>query len=81
MPKLYPEPLLFCAAWALLAVAAGIMVGWQAGVVLSLGLLAVIMPASTLVVTRLEDLRIERLVRWGILVLAALGFVIWVKGH
>jgi hypothetical protein len=80
MPKLHAEPLLFCVAWALLAFAAGVMVGWQAGAILSVGLLLVIMPTSTLVLTRLEDFRIERLVRWGILVLAALGFALWVRG-
>ena len=79
MPNFQAEPLLFCVAWAALAVAGGVLAGWFAGVILSLGLLAVIMPTSTLVVTRLEDFRIERIVRWGILAVAALGFFVWMK--
>ncbi|MGZ8310883.1 MAG: hypothetical protein ACXWUP_05465 [Allosphingosinicella sp.] len=81
MPRLYVEPLLFCIAWALLALAAGLLVGWQAGAVLTVGLLLVIMPTSTLLLTKLESLRIERAVRWGILAVAALGFALWVNGQ
>ena len=79
MPRLHAEPLLFCAAWAALALVAGLVAGWPAGVLLSVGLLAVIMPTSTLVLTRLENFQAERLIRWGILVLAALAFLVWMK--
>ena len=34
-----------------------------------------------MVLTKLEDFRLERLVRWGILAIAALGFVLWMRGR
>ena len=73
MPRLQVEPLLFCVAWAALALAGGILAGWRAGAVLSVGLLLVIMPTSSLVLTRVENEAVERTARWGILAVAALG--------
>ena len=67
MPRLHPEPLLFCLVWAALALAGGLLLGWQAGAILSVGLMLVIMPASSLVLTRTDSFPIERQVRWGIL--------------
>jgi hypothetical protein len=79
MPKLYPEPLLFCFAWALLAVAGSVWGGIWAGLILSLGLLTILMPMSALILTRYEDLALERQVRWGILVIAGLALAVWLN--
>jgi hypothetical protein len=79
MPKLHAEPLLFCLAWAALAVAGAVLGGIWAGVVLALGLLVILMPASALILTRFEDFGFERQVRWGILVLAALALAVWLR--
>jgi hypothetical protein len=80
MPRLLIEPLIFCFAWAGLALTAGALAGWKAGAVLSVGLLLVMMPVSSLILTRTESFQAERLVRWGILAMAALGFALWVRG-
>ncbi len=77
MPKFHAEAFIFCLVWAALAVLAFIRAGYLAGSVMSVGLLLLIMPASSLVLDRTGDLARERQVRWGILVLAALGFGIW----
>ena len=72
MPKLYPEALLFCILWAALAVAGFALVDWKAGVALSVGLFAIIMPSSALILTRTGNIAAERTVRWGILAAAAI---------
>ena len=80
MPRLYVEPLIFCLAWAGVALTAGALAGWKAGAALSVGLMLVIMPVSSLILTRAESFQAERLVRWGILVMAAIGFALWFRG-
>jgi hypothetical protein len=72
VPKLYPEALAFCLLWTLLAVAGFAMVDWKAGVALSVGLFALIMPSSALILSRTSNFALERAVRWGILAVAAL---------
>ena len=79
MVRLHPEPLLFCAAWAALAVAGGIWGGWWIAVLLSLGLLILISAASLQILTQTEDPALERQVRWGILGVAALGLLAWLN--
>jgi hypothetical protein len=74
MPKLHVEPLIFCLCWAALAILGGIQAGLWAGAALSAGLLLIIMPTSSYVLTKTDSLVVERQVRWGILVLAALIF-------
>ena len=74
MPKLHVEALIFCLCWAALAILAGIQAGLFAGAALSAGLLLIIMPSSALVLSKTGSFTIERQVRWGILVLAALVF-------
>lgn len=74
MPKVHVEALVFSAAWAALAILAGLRAGWIAGTILSVGLLILIMPASSLVLSKTGNFTLERQVRWGILVLAALAF-------
>jgi hypothetical protein len=77
MPKLHAEALIFCLAWAALAILAFVRAGYLAGAVMSVGLLLLIMPASSFVLDRTGDLARERQVRWAIVVLAALGFAIY----
>ncbi len=74
MPKLYPEALLFCLLWAALALYGGLEFGWKAGAVLTLGLFVLIMPTSALILSRSGSFAVERGVRWGILVVAAVAF-------
>jgi hypothetical protein len=71
MPRLYPEALLFCAIWAALAIYGGLELGWKAGAVLTLGLFILIMPTSAFILSRTGNFAVERGVRWGILVAAA----------
>jgi hypothetical protein len=80
VPRLQAEPLLFCLAWAVLALAGGLMAGWPAGAALSVGLMLFIMPVSSLILTRTESFLAERLVRWAILAAAAAGFWLWIGG-
>jgi len=75
MPKLYPEALLFCMLWTALAIYGGLELGWKAGAALTFGLFILIMPASALILSRTGSFKLERGVRWGILVLAAIVFL------
>ena len=77
MPRLALEPLLFCLCWILLAFVASVFGSTWAGLAVALGLLLVLMPTSALLLTRYEDEKLERQVRWGILVIAGLLFAIW----
>lgn len=79
MSKLRLEPLAFCFAWALLAFAASVLGGTWAGLVVALGLLTILMPTSAIILTRYEDEALERQVRWGILVIAALALAVWLR--
>lgn len=66
----HAEALLFCFAWAGVAAAGFILEGWIAGCLLSMGLLAIIMPASGYFIARRDDFVLERTVRWSILIAA-----------
>jgi hypothetical protein len=77
MPKLHAEPLLFCLAWAALAITAGIMGSMWIGILFSAGLALILMPLTATIVTRTGDFALERQVRWGMLVVAALALAIW----
>ena len=72
MPKLYPEALLFCVVWVVLAIAGWALVDMRAGLALSVGLLLIIMPASAITLSRTGSFATERAVRWGILAVAAI---------
>lgn len=74
MPKLNVDALVFSLAWAALAVFALLRSGYLAGAILSVGLLFVIMPVSSLILDRTGDLGMERLARWGILAGAGMVF-------
>jgi hypothetical protein len=75
MPKLYPEALAFCIAWAALAIWGGLAVGWKGGAALTLGLFILIMPTSALILSRTGSFVLERSIRWAILAVAAIVFV------
>ena len=77
MSKLRLEPLTFCLCWIALAVAASLLGGTWAGLVVALGLLLVLMPTSAFILSRYEDEKLERQVRWGILAIAGLLLAIW----
>ena len=79
MSKLRLEPLTFCLCWIRLAVAASVLGGTWAGLAVALGLLLILMPSSAFILSRYEDEKLERQVRWGILVIAALLLAIWLK--
>ena len=79
MPRLALEPLLFCLCWVGLAIVASVLGSVWAGLAIGLGLLLVFMPTSAFILTRYEDERLERQIRWGILVIAGLVFAIWLK--
>ena len=79
MSKLRLEPLTFCLCWIALAVAASLLGGTWAGLAVALGLLLVLMPTSAFILSRYEDEKLERQVRWGILAIAGLLLAIWLK--
>ena len=58
---------------------ARLLVSAWAGLAIGLGLLLVFMPTSAFILTRYEDEKLERQVRWGILMLAALLLAIWLR--
>ena len=76
MPKIYPEALLYCILWVALAVAGAVLFNWQVGVLLSVGLFLIIMPASALILSKTGNFALERGVRWGILGLSAVALAI-----
>ena len=79
MPRLHAEPLLFCLAWAGLAFAAAIMASIWIGILFSAGLAILLMPLSATIVSKTGNFTLERQVRWGLLVLAALALALWLN--
>jgi hypothetical protein len=79
--KFHPEAALFSLAWAGVAAAGFILEGWLAGILLSMGLLAILGPTSAILISRTDDFILERTVRWSILIAAgailALVHAIW----
>jgi hypothetical protein len=71
VPRLNVEAAVFCLAWVLLAVFGLDRMGLKAGLLLSVGLFLVIMPASAITLSRTGNFALERGVRWGILAVAA----------
>jgi len=78
MPRLHPEPLLFCLAWAALAISGGMTSIWL-GIALSGGLAVILMPLSATIIAKRDDPALERQARWGILALAALALAVWLN--
>lgn len=79
MPRLQAEPLIFCLAWAALAIAAATMASLWTGILFSAGFAVVLMPLSATIIARTENLALERQVRWGLLLAAAalLAIGVW----
>ena len=67
------DALAYCIAWAALAFAGWHYSGLTAGMLLSVGLFLIVMPASALLLSRTGNFALERGVRWGILMVAALA--------
>ncbi len=72
MRRLHLEALIYCVAWALLALVGYRLAGLKAGLLLSVGLFLVVMPTSAIALSRTGNFAVERGFRWGILALAAL---------
>ena len=72
MRRLHVEALVYCIAWAALAILGLNLAGIKAGLLLSVGLFLVVMPTSAIVLSRTGNFALERGVRWGILVVSAL---------
>lgn len=77
MTKLHAEALIFCLAWAALAFFGAQRAGLYVGTLIAVGLLLIIMPASSLILSKTGNFALERQVRWGILVAAALALLLW----
>ena len=75
MRRINLDALLYCLAWAALALAGWHVGGLKAGLLLSAGLFLIVMPVSALVLSRTGNFKTERAVRWGILILAALALL------
>jgi hypothetical protein len=69
--KLHLEALIYCVVWAALAFYGFDRLGWKGGAALSIGLFAIVMPASMVILSRTGSFALERAVRWGILIVAA----------
>jgi hypothetical protein len=76
MPGLNLDALAFAVAWAMLALAAGLVGGFYMGGGLALALLVVVMPLSAFILSKTGDFAMERKVRWGMLGAAALGLIV-----
>jgi hypothetical protein len=79
MPRVHLEAILFCLAWAALALAGGLWASWWIGALLSVGLLVLISVASMRVLSQTNDLTMERQARWGILIVAALALLVYLN--
>jgi hypothetical protein len=75
MPRLHAEALIFCSAWLMLVIWGG-MSSLFLGILLSGGLMVVLMALSATIITKREDMALERQVRWGLLVLAAAAVLV-----
>ena len=73
LPRFNADALIYCIAWAALAIIGWDVGGMRAGLLLSVGLFLIVMPTSAVVLSRTGSFRLERGIRWGILVVAALA--------
>jgi len=69
--------MIFCLAWAALAFTAAITASIWVGILFSAGLAMVLMPLSATIITKTGNFALERQIRWGLLVLAALALSVW----
>lgn len=70
--RLHLEALAYCILWAALAVFGWDRLGLKAGLLLSVGLFLIVMPASALILSRTGNFALERGVRWSMLLVSAL---------
>ena len=68
------DAFVYCIVWAALAIFAWNAVSHRAGLIASVGLFLIVMPASAIVLSRTGSFKLESAIRWGIL--AAAGLVI-----
>lgn len=69
------DALAYCLVWVGLALFGWRLAGIKAGLLLSVGLFLIVMPASALILSRTGSFRAERIVRWGILVAAGIALL------
>ena len=55
------------------------MAGIWLGILFSAGLALLLMPLSATVISKTENLQLERQIRWGVLVLAALALFLYLQ--
>jgi len=67
------DALIYCVAWAALAILGWHLAGLKAGLLLSVGLFLIVMPMSAIILSRTGNFGLERGIRWGVLALAALA--------
>ena len=79
MRLLHVEALFFCVAWAALAFAGAVYGSWWVGILISVGLLVLVSAASLQVMAQTGDQKMERNVRWGILMVTALALFVGLK--
>ncbi len=72
MRRLHLEALVYCIAWAALAILGWHLSGLKAGLLLSIGLFLIVMPSSAIILSRTGSFALERGVRWGLLGVSAL---------
>lgn len=77
MPRFHAEAMLFCLAWTALAISAAVTVSVWMGILFSAGIAVILMPLSAMIVSRTENMAVERQARWGLLVLAALSLSLY----
>ena len=73
VPRFHADALIYCVAWAALAIIGWNVGGMRAGLLLSVGLFLIVMPTSAIVLSRTGNFGLERGIRWGILAAAALA--------
>ena len=81
MSRLNFEALAFSLVWIIIALSGWILAGWVAGIILSVGLLFVIMGSSAIIFSTSGNLVLERSVRWGILIVAAVALISYANLH
>ena len=81
MSRLNLEALAYSICWAALAAWGGLSFGWTVGLALSVGLFPIVMLASAATLSRTGSFKAERIVRWGILLLAALALLSYADLH
>ncbi len=69
------DAFLYCLAWAALAIFGWNVGGLRVGLLLSVGLFLIVMPTSAIILSRTGSFKRERIVRWGILAVAALALL------